>query len=574
MSERAQETTNFILDGFEERADHISESTLLSQTVTTKYYDNIHTDLTSQGLVLLEGPRGSGKTHMMRYTWVMCRNDKNLPLALYVSFNRYLRLEPLLKRRADALSLFQTWVLSRILQSADDLSRHIDFRVPYPILDRLRLNRDDIDMLVTHLERGQDITSLDERIVQNISIEKIAKEIEDMSAYYGRKRAIILLDDAALTLTPEFLIELFDIIRVIKRPKISPKASVYPGTTEYGPRFHATHEGKRRSCWLSVDHESYKDIMNEIALKRFSDSVKVPDNVKDILMYASFGIPRAFLFLLREWISSDLRTEQQKLNQIIQVHNEARMQEFRSLSLKTPRLKTLIDTGVVFFNYAIDELTSANQVLVHKKEKQIMYGIEEDGINSLIERMINLVIEAGLFFEHPKVSHGEERKYRRFTPHLSALIENRAFADKSKRGSSLTEQVSFIERSNQKHPVRRKISSIFNQDQLSSLQLDLPACQECQTPRIDEGQKFCHNCGAHLIDDSTYSRCMQLGFEDVPGITEWMRNQLSKHHIQTIGGLLGLQDPGTELRKIYMVGEKRAEKAVIAIESYVNEFLS
>lgn len=43
-----------------------------------------------------------------------------------------------------------------------------------------------------------------------------------------RKRAILLLDDAALTLTKEYMIEFFDVFRSLKTISISPKASVYP----------------------------------------------------------------------------------------------------------------------------------------------------------------------------------------------------------------------------------------------------------------------------------------------------------------------------------------------------------
>ncbi len=111
--------------GFEERADQVSEEVLRTDTVTGDWFDIIYKALLSRGTVLVVGPRGCGKTHIMRYAWLRCCDTKNLPLAVYVSFNRYLRLEPLLKTRSDALSLFQIWVLSRILLAADDTAKRV-----------------------------------------------------------------------------------------------------------------------------------------------------------------------------------------------------------------------------------------------------------------------------------------------------------------------------------------------------------------------------------------------------------------------------------------------------------------
>ncbi|MFM0874793.1 hypothetical protein QU886_27910, partial [Klebsiella pneumoniae] len=53
-------------------------------------------------------------------------------------------------------------------------------------------------------------------IVQIISVEKTQGYIEDAIQVAGRKRAVLLLDDAALTLTPEYMVEFFEIFRSLK----------------------------------------------------------------------------------------------------------------------------------------------------------------------------------------------------------------------------------------------------------------------------------------------------------------------------------------------------------------------
>jgi hypothetical protein len=275
---------------------------------------------------------------MMRYTWLQCRDNKNLPLAIYVSFNRYLRLEPLLHSRADALPLFQSWVLSRIILESDDLSETLGGDDSFNVCEFLGLEREAVENLVESLERQIDRSTEDEQVIRTLSIQSVVSAITEMCGFYGRKRAVVLLDDAALTLTPEYLIEFFDIVRVLKRSNISPKASVYPGSTEYGPRFHANHEGRTISVWLPVDHASYHTIMRDIATRRYSNANLVPVDVNDLMIFAAFGVPRAYLTMLRQWNSEEYGSSQQAVNAIVQEHSRVRLEEYQSLRLKVPRL--------------------------------------------------------------------------------------------------------------------------------------------------------------------------------------------------------------------------------------------
>lgn len=171
--------------------------------------------------------------------------------------------------------LFQAWTLSRIVQAADDLSQHFA-GCRFDFIGLLDLDRDTVDKLVARLERGLEVSSRDEDAVRAVTIEGIVGAIERMCEYYGRKRAVLLLDDAALTLTPEYLVEFFDIVRILKRPRISPKASVYPGSTEYGPRFHAIHEGRIVTAWLPVEHDGYREVMRRIAQQRYRKAAPCP----------------------------------------------------------------------------------------------------------------------------------------------------------------------------------------------------------------------------------------------------------------------------------------------------------
>lgn len=214
---------------FEERADYLPANYIKDRTAKGQYFEDIQKKLFQVGAKLLIGPRGTGKTHHMRLAYITCREDKSKPLPIYVSFNHYLRLETYLNETSNAVGVFHAWVLSKILL---DNFNNYNIKPEHAELEPKKLQE-----FIEAVEKQQ-YSSVYDPIIQTISIEKTQGYIEEAIQIEGRKRAILLLDDAALTLTPEYMVEFFEIFRSLKTAHISPKASVYPGTTQYGPRFH------------------------------------------------------------------------------------------------------------------------------------------------------------------------------------------------------------------------------------------------------------------------------------------------------------------------------------------------
>ncbi len=560
---------------FEVRADHVDEETLRTGTVVDDWFEEVHDSLLSRTLTLLVGPRGCGKTHMMRYTWLQCMEDAKLPFAAYVSFNRYLRLEPLLKSRVDAPDLFHTWVLARIaLAIREALERCVKDLGDYRVLN---IDTDKIKSLVGRLERGLDLDSENLSTLRELSVDRLVEALEAATAKAGRRRTVLLLDDAALTLTPEYLIEFFDVVRAVKTHSIAPKCSVYPGTTQYGPRFHASNEGRIISVWLSVNHPQYTKVMTRIGELRYPEGLaKVSKDVNEVLIYTAFGVPRAYLALLRSYVTKEGgHGGAGELNRVVQEHRDAKLAEYRTLEQKIPRFSTVVRTGEEFLQSLVEAIRVNNATVAQKRnEKQIFVGIEDTDFAPLLTRMVQFLIEAGLLYEHSQVSHGSpSRVYRRFTPHFAALIAARAFqgSTKSSAASSIVEG---LNRRSTKHPVRRKISTLLSKEAINGLKIDLPPCQNCQTPRSSPEQKFCMHCGTRLSDPSTFSRLMVFPIIEISDLSIWKRQTLSKHGITTIGELLAYQDPGTELRKIPRIGAVRAEQVINVVETYVDEFMS
>ncbi|TWC31185.1 hypothetical protein FBY02_11526 [Pseudomonas sp. SJZ078] len=561
----------------EQRADFITNEELREGTATSDFFDDIIANLIKKQTTLIVGPRGCGKTHMMRYASIICKEDIRKPLAIYISFNRYYRLEPMLISRANAINLFHAWVLARIILAAHETIMDLDEEFS---LEEIEESLEYIDIqalqnLISKLEKSLPLSQSELDLTNLLTLHNTKRIIDNHVALAGRTRAVLLLDDAALTLTPEYMAEFFEIFRTIKTSEISPKASVYPGTTEYGSRFHPTQEGSFEPVWLSVTDAFYSQTMSTIAARRIPGFEEIPEDVRQYLEYAAFGIPRAYLHMLQEFQKKQFKTTQQGLNRIVQSHIEARQEEFRSLIIKAPKLKTLIEHGEQLFNKLVTSLKEFNDKLVERGSKQLLIGISGANDLPMVQRMFNLLVEAGLLYPVAEaVSHGEERTYDRYIPHIAALFRERAFSANA-RGWSAKSVVEKLSKKSTRQPLRRSVTNIFTTKELASLRFDLPPCGNCGHDRINSSQKFCHNCGTELLSSSTFEKCMSLPLHEIPGLTKWQISRLKEDlpKFKTIGDLLSVQDPGTELRRIHRVGQARAEKMIKVVTSFVDEFL-
>lgn len=590
MIKKKEETVD-LENEFEPRADYIPEGELRENTAVTDFFEDVQKKLMRSGTHLIVGPRGCGKTHMMRYTWLSCLENQSYPFCIYVTFNRYYRLEPLLKSRSNAIDLFHVWVLARILMglfaTVEEIDRQDSKVKQSSFLDKSLFNKEAIGfgeneliLLVGKLERNFALSESENELASSLTIDAVKDVILRLTQLAGRKRAVLLLDDAALTLTPEYLKEFFDILRVMKSPYLAPKASVYPGTTDYGPRFHPKQEATEIPLWLDVEDTDYSKIMGKIAACRVANLDNIPPDVVELFKYAAFGIPRSYLQMLHDYQEKPRSTSQQAFNKIIQDFIEGRRAEFQSLALKVPRFATLIKSGEDVFRKMVAEIKKANDELINKAvagekgEIQLRIGIDKETIITYAERMFRLLIEAGLLFEKSEVSHGTDRKYRRYIPHLAALLQVRAFSGAS-RGMSPGQIVDILKQTAAKHPVRRSLQNLMGSTELNNLGFDTPPCNSCGTKRLRDDQKFCHACGTELVDSSTYSHCMSISLDTVPNITEYQRNQIKKDlpNLRTIGDILVYQDPGSELRRAYGIGPVKATRILESVTRFVDEFL-
>jgi hypothetical protein len=563
----------------QQRADYIPLEDLLGETAQAgALFHLVTTELTNRALRTIVGPRGCGKTHMMRYAWLTCRDNKNKPFAIFASFQRYFRLEPLLSSNVGASHLFHSWVLARILLSAKE---SCDAWVPKlniasDVLESQGYPAESLLTLATKLERNQTVDGEWATFSDSLSIDRTKIVIDRICEAAGRKFTALLLDDAAMSLTPDYLVEFLDIVRSLKSTTIAPKVSVYPGTTEMSPRFHEGQDAVSISAWISVEDTDYEAIMLEIASVRVKDLNRIPEDVQALLRFAAFGIPRAYLTMLEDYLRGGFRTAQQGVNRIINDHLAARLGEYRTLGKKIPKLAILIASGEKLLHEIAKELKAYNRTLLLRHERGITYGLRTDEKVALLDRTLKLLIEAGLIFNDGEVKHGSPmRIYHKYIPHSALLLNIGAFTGEEGSGSIKQNLVAIRHRPT-KHPLRKSLASIMGEDFVNSLNLALPRCAYCHVQRMTDNQRFCHNCGQQLVDVSAFNQCLDTPITGVPGLTEWQRSQIAENlpFFQTIRDYLAKQDPAAELLTVSGFGKRRTARIVDVLNSYVDDFLS
>ena len=553
---------------YEERADYIDYEDMYKWNVDIPHYKTIQKKLIEKGSKLIIGPRGTGKTHQMRVAYNVCLKDSKKPFPIYVSFNRYFYLEPLLSKNPAARTIFHTWTLCIIVLGCLDTIDNITNEKND--LSFKSFKREQLERFVVQSEKSiQEDWHND--IINNVTISDVIAYLTASMVKHSRKRAILLLDDAAYTLTKEYMVEFFDIFRCLKTANISPKASVYPGTTEYGPRFHVKQDGEPINVWFEPESADYSDFIDLLCERRFLDT-ELDDDIKQILRYASFGNPRSFITLLRDYEKDRFKSKQANLNSIFDARCNFLKDEYHSIKQKLVQYCTIIDIGWEFFEKVLDNVTLSNISIAGSSEKITIVGIKEYKGNA-IDRMIRFLVEAGLLYELTPVKHGEKREYKRYIFHLVFLFHKRAFS-KSSRGFNIAEILRFLERKNTKHPLRMTIKGILGSNAKDRLLLNLPQCTKCGSSRLSENQKFCHNCGHELASRSSFKECMKLTIDKLP-LTHWQKERIkSETSLRTVQDFVAIQDIGAELQKPYGIGKKRAEKIDNAVKIIIEEFLA
>ncbi|MDX7954000.1 hypothetical protein P7D22_22910 [Lichenihabitans sp. Uapishka_5] len=568
--DRNSEIADLPLDfHFIEQAEYIPESIFLALDTVHPEEESIVRRLAAGGAKLLVGPRGCGKTTLMlKAYYQLLHAEDTTTLPVYVNFKLSLKLEPLYQNTANAAYWFRLWLLLKIfdgIHSAIELSNRY---LPTPNLP----SRKEISSAVTSIESGRLETV---KNIERFSLEQFAAAISNILEENDLARCVLLLDDAAHAFSPRQQEDFFEFFRQVKSREISPKAAIYPGITTHSPTFHVGHDAEQIDVWIKPGRGVYVEFMRSLALKRFGGTLPrtlstTPDAL-EFLAFASFGVPRSFLNMLRTIyheeakLSNRSTLDRRRLIEISKQSREAAHNVYDSLSFKLPAYKEYVAAGRLLYQSLLAGLKDFNQAR-GEDNQALEVGLKRP-ISTDIEKVIGFFQYAGLLMPAGENSRGVKGSFEIYLVHFGDLINDNVVVGRRTKSISL-----FVKAfTSQTHQVWPRMSSdglIPSNQRSDAFRLSLPHCQNCGAERVSENAKFCHSCGSQLKTASLYDELTRQDIAILP-LSKTMLSRIKTHSkLRTVKDIL-MDSDRVKLRSIPFIGPVRATRIAMYAEEHV-----
>ncbi|MGO3004022.1 MULTISPECIES: hypothetical protein [unclassified Halomonas] len=558
-------------ENFIEQAEYIDRAKFQKLAAEHPNETEILKKLMGGGAKLLIGPRGCGKSTLMKkayYRLIEESADKTLPV--YVNFKLTLKLEPYYVNGPNASYWFRSWLIAKILLSIwEAMEEHGNLVAPESFPPK-----EFISKAINSLEASS--ASADQ--IDKFTLTFLTEHIEELISRNELKRCVILIDDAAHSFSEKQQEDFFDFFRAIKSRTISPKAAIYPGITSNSANFHVGHDAEQIDAWIKPSGKEYEAFMVSLASKRFegADLDFISGNEEDIILlaYAAFGIPRGFLGMLRSvfntpdtYINTNGGLNKSKLLRLSRIGRDMSHGVYDSLTAKLPSYESYVENGSRAYQAILAQIRDFNKG--KPLEKQALQFAVKTPINADLEKVFGFLQYSGLIMSSGSILKGEKGAFQHYHVHIGDLTtENIIVGSRTKSVSSFLKVIRAPK--HQAWP-RLTSTSIFEKAGLVSedFTLALPLCHACSTPRSNPEARFCSNCGAKLKPSSAYEELVKRDISVLP-ISKRLEKRIKEHsQIRRIRDILTDANRETLLGISY-IGKARAQAIVGHAEEYVS----
>jgi hypothetical protein len=545
--------------------------------------------LKGPGAHLLEGPRGVGKSSLMKKAELELDDGFSLQriMGVYVNFKASLLVES--GSSELGYDPFLCWVTAKILDAFYKKARKLQFITSHDIDERYkRLFGVGTDWTASVLEDNiRDLQSLamaasdDARseilkklskagLEQFVNVEMVAEFVKGIIEHSGLVRINFLFDEAAHTFDEQQQETFFQFFKLLHGGTIAVKAATYPGITSYGGNFEIGHDAIKLSISstdenLEQSQAELRSHFRELLSKRlpnadFKELINRGEAL-DLLILLSHGNPRMFLQTVSKWVANKEYSKRSALAASNEFVSSELVSYHMGLKKRLPRFSAHIDLGMALLTaHLVPELQKKNEGKGPDPRIQTVYFTLDPMIPYKVTRALSLLEYSGYIFAKSVVKTAGRKQARRFALHLGVAANEKVFHSSLSRDPDIAiKRLSIAD-------YREFYASDPRFEQLVS---DYPSSATCPNNHVRQTDgAFCPICGQRFKVD----KVIETLLNDPVGrlsLTEFLKSKLhndfSANDIRSV-----LKLTPTKLQTAWMIGPVRARQIINAAEEYIS----
>lgn len=568
--------------------DFTNEDLLKCFTETSRERDLIER-IKGPGAHLLEGPRGIGKSTLLKKAELEL--DEEFPtqrtLGVYVNFKAALLVDT--GANDIGYNPFLCWIVAKVLDAFYKKSRLLNAIPSQQIKDKyenlfgisksetgtsLEATVRDLQTLssaATDQKKSEIIQTIEERGLKGYTnLDSVSDFIREIAKKNSIERVVFLFDEAAHTFNEQQQENFFEFFKLIHGDIVATKAAVYPGITTYGGNFEVGQDAIQLA-FSSIDENlevARADLINhfrELLEKRLPrqqyKSLTSKGEALNLLILLSNGNPRMFLQAASKLLAANEISKRRALaasndfvsNELVNYH--------LGLKKRLPRFSSHIDLGMELIKgHLIPEIQKKNAGKGENPKLQTCYFTIDNLVPHKIKKSISLLEYSGFLFSKSVAKTANRKQSKRYALHLGVAANDKIFSsefsrdpDRAIRRLSLTDYREFY----------------ASDPRFTQLVSDYPAQEVCPNghPRQADGD-FCPICGTKFELSPVLQELLNDSIE-VLRLSKFLRDKITKAFaVQTVGDLLKLTE--SDLRRAYQIGPVRSRMLINIAEEYIS----
>lgn len=410
------------------RAEDFTDDQFLVCFAETERERNFIERLKGPGAHLLEGPRGVGKSSLLKKAELELDEgfNSNRVLGVYVNFKASLLVES--GGSELGYDPFLCWVAAKILDAFYKKSRKLQFISSHEIEERykrllgvspswtasvLEEHIRDLQSLATagsETSRTEILRKLSGAgLHQFANVETVADFIKNIVEYVKLQRINFLFDEAAHTFDEQQQEIFFQIFKLLHGGTIAVKAATYPGITSYGGHFEIGHDAIKLSISssnenLELSQAELRKHFRDLLGKRISSSelkqAIYRGEALDLLILLSHGNPRMFLQTVSKWVADKEYSKRSALAASNDFVSDELVSYHLGLRKRLPRFSSHIDLGMALVKaILVPELQKKNETKDPDPKNQTVYFVIGPNMPYKVMKALSLLEYSGYIFE-------------------------------------------------------------------------------------------------------------------------------------------------------------------------------